>query len=56
MERILEHPAVRRTRVLFITRDAQEFYKKCGFVTHPYECMLKREDPSPTHALPKGVA
>jgi ribosomal protein S18 acetylase RimI-like enzyme len=41
MDRILEHPAVRRTRVLLITRDAQAFYRKLGFATHPYECMIK---------------
>ena len=46
MERILEHPAVRWTRVLLITRDAQDFYRKLGFTSHPYECMLRKEDPS----------
>jgi len=43
MQRILEHPAVRRTRVLLITRDAQAFYRPLGFETHPYECMVKPE-------------
>ena len=43
MERILGHPSVRRTRVILITRDAQAFYRRLGFVTHPYECMIKRE-------------
>jgi ribosomal protein S18 acetylase RimI-like enzyme len=43
MERILGHPAVRDTRVLLITRDAQAFYRQLGFSTHPYECMIKRE-------------
>ena len=43
MEGILEHPAVRDTRVLLITRDAQPFYRKLGFATHPYECMRKAE-------------
>lgn len=43
MERILDHPAVRKTRVLLITRDAQAFYRKFGFGTHPYECMVKPE-------------
>jgi GNAT superfamily N-acetyltransferase len=43
MQRILDHPAVRQTRVLLITRDAQPFYRKLGFETHPYECMLKVE-------------
>ena len=44
MQRILAHPAVRRTRVILITRDAQAFYRKLGFATHPYECMIKLED------------
>jgi GNAT superfamily N-acetyltransferase len=43
MEQILAHPSVRRTRVILITRDAQAFYGGLGFVTHPYECMIKRE-------------
>jgi GNAT superfamily N-acetyltransferase len=42
MERILEHPTVRETRVVLITKDAQAFYRALGFQTHPYECM-KRE-------------
>ena len=40
MQAILEHPAVRRTRMLLITRDAQPFYRRLGFATHPYECMV----------------
>ena len=43
MERILDHPAVRTTRVLLITRDAQAFYGQFGFETHSYECMVKPE-------------
>jgi GNAT superfamily N-acetyltransferase len=43
MERILDHPSVRNTRVLLITRDAQAFYRKFGFETHPYECMVRPE-------------
>jgi len=43
MERVLDHPAVRNTRVLLITRDAQAFYRKFGFETHPYECMVRPE-------------
>lgn len=42
---ILEHPDVKQTRMLLVTRDAQEFYGKLGFVTHPYECMVKVEPP-----------
>ncbi len=40
---ILEHPQVRQTRMLLVTRDAQKFYGKLGFMTHPYECMVKVE-------------
>lgn len=43
MERVLDHPAVRDTRVLLITKDAQPFYRALGFETHPYECMRKLE-------------
>jgi ribosomal protein S18 acetylase RimI-like enzyme len=41
MQVILEHPAVRRTRMVLITRDAQSFYRRLGFETHPYECMVR---------------
>ena len=41
MRCILEHPAVSATRALLITRDAQPFYRELGFVTHPFECMVK---------------
>ncbi|HEU5179881.1 MAG TPA: GNAT family N-acetyltransferase [Candidatus Polarisedimenticolia bacterium] len=41
MQVILEHPSVRRTRMLLITRDAQPFYRRLGFATHPYECMVR---------------
>jgi ribosomal protein S18 acetylase RimI-like enzyme len=40
---LLDHPAVRDTRVILITKDAQDFYRELGFSTHPYECMIKRE-------------
>lgn len=43
MERLLEHPDVRDTRVLLVTSDAQEFYRKLGFDTHRFECMVKPE-------------
>ena len=46
MERILDHSAVRNTRVLLITRDAQVFYRRFGFATHRYECMVKPESAS----------
>ena len=41
MQSVLDHPAVRDTRVFLITRDAQVFYRKLGFATHPYECMVR---------------
>lgn len=44
MQVILEHPEVRRTRMLLITRDAQPFYRRLGFATHPYECMVRSPD------------
>jgi ribosomal protein S18 acetylase RimI-like enzyme len=40
---LLQHPAVVNTRALLLTRDAQAFYRELGFVTHPYECMVKSE-------------
>ncbi len=44
MQVILEHPSVRSTRMLLITRDAQPFYRRLGFATHPYECMVRSPD------------
>jgi GNAT superfamily N-acetyltransferase len=41
MRFLLQHPAVRGTRVLLITRDAQPFYRELGFVPHPFECMVR---------------
>ncbi|MGH7823037.1 MAG: GNAT family N-acetyltransferase [Candidatus Binatia bacterium] len=46
MECVLRHPAVAETRMLLVTRDAQAFYRELGFVTHPYECMV-RAAPAP---------
>jgi GNAT superfamily N-acetyltransferase len=43
MKSVLDHPAVRDTRVFLVTRDAQVFYRKLGFATHPYECMVRPE-------------
>jgi N-acetylglutamate synthase-like GNAT family acetyltransferase len=43
MKNVLDHPAVRNTRVFLVTRDAQLFYRKLGFATHPYECMVRPE-------------
>ena len=42
--RVLEHPAVAETRTLLVTRDAQALYRGLGFVTHPYECMVRRPE------------
>lgn len=41
MRSILRHPAVVRTRMVLVTRDAQQFYRGLGVATHPYECMLR---------------
>ena len=43
MRCVLEHPNVRTTRMLLVTRDAQSFYQALGFETHPYECMIRME-------------
>ena len=43
MRCILAHSAVCGTRALLVTRDAQKFYRELGFVTHPFECMVKAE-------------
>lgn len=45
MRSILGHPAVARTRMLLVTRDAQKFYRRFGFATHPFECMVRAEAP-----------
>lgn len=42
---VLAHPALTGTRVFLITRDAQGLYRELGFVTHPFECMVKRDTP-----------
>lgn len=54
MRCILAHPAVSETRALLITRDAQPFYRGFGFVTHPYECMVRVEPDAP--AAPESAA
>jgi GNAT superfamily N-acetyltransferase len=46
MRSILGHPAVMRTRMLLVTRDAQAFYRQHGFATHPFECMVRTEAPT----------
>ena len=43
MARILEHPHVRDTKMVLVTKDAAEFYRKLGFAGHPYICMVRPE-------------
>ena len=38
---ILEHPKVKDTRVILVTKDSQAFYRLFGFDKHPFECMMK---------------
>jgi GNAT superfamily N-acetyltransferase len=42
LEQILAYPAFAGTRMILITKDAQPFYRRAGFVPHPYECMIRR--------------
>ncbi|MEI8291655.1 MAG: GNAT family N-acetyltransferase [Verrucomicrobiota bacterium] len=44
LERLLGHPSVLPTRVILVTKDAQEFYREYGFEVHPYQCMIKHEN------------
>lgn len=30
------------TRFILVTKDAQELYRRAGFETHPFECMIRR--------------
>jgi GNAT superfamily N-acetyltransferase len=53
MRSILRHPAVSGTRALLITRDAQPFYRELGFVTHPFECMVKAESSAQANEVRK---
>lgn len=39
---LLAHPDVARANKLLLTEDAQEFYRRHGFETHPFECMRRR--------------
>ena len=43
MARILEHPHVRDTKMVLVTKDAAQFYRKLGFAGHPYICMVRPE-------------
>ena len=43
LERILEYPPFAGTRFMLVTKDAQAYYRKSGFETHPFECMIRWE-------------
>lgn len=38
---ILAFPAFAGTRFILVTKDAQAFYSRAGFVRHPFECMMR---------------
>jgi len=40
---LFEHPDIVATRMILVTKDAQELYRKYGFTDHPYGCMLKMD-------------
>ena len=49
--KLIKHPDVIHTRKILVTKDAQGLYRKFGFGTHKYECMIKYPDtdePQPT--------
>jgi len=41
LDTLLGHPLVAPTRTILVTKDAQQFYVKYGFRTHPFECMMR---------------
>jgi ribosomal protein S18 acetylase RimI-like enzyme len=41
VETILARPQFEGTRFILLTRDAQALYRRHGFETHPFECMMK---------------
>jgi ribosomal protein S18 acetylase RimI-like enzyme len=51
MSCVLQHPALVGTRVFLITRDAQLLYRQLGFVTHPFECMVRPDTAVPTSGV-----
>ncbi len=56
VSRLLTHPDVAATRKVLVTKDAQSLYRKLGFDTHRFECMIKypeRAQPGPaTNSVP----
>lgn len=51
VSRLLTHPDIVATRKVLVTKDAQRLYRRLGFDTHRYECMIKypeRTDPDAT--------
>ena len=43
MRQLLAHPDVEATRNALVSKDAQTLYRKLGFQTHPFECMIKHQ-------------
>jgi N-acetylglutamate synthase-like GNAT family acetyltransferase len=41
VETILARPEFAQTKFILLTRDAQTFYTRHGFETHPFECMRR---------------
>jgi GNAT superfamily N-acetyltransferase len=41
LQTLLACPEFAGTNFILLTRDAQAFYRRHGFETHPFECMLK---------------
>jgi GNAT superfamily N-acetyltransferase len=40
---LFDHPEIISTRMILVTKDAQDLYRKYGFIDHPYGCMLKKD-------------
>jgi len=38
---VLAYPDFVGSQFMLITKDAQGFYRRFGFATHPYECMVR---------------
>lgn len=41
VRQLLARPEIEGTRKVLVTRDAQDLYRKLGFQTHRYECMIR---------------
>lgn len=41
LARILAYPEFAGSRFMLVTRDAQAFYRRFGFETHRYDCMVR---------------